>query len=266
MKNQTLYLECYSGISGDMTVAALLDLGADENALKGGLKSLSVDGYKINISRKQKCSFDACDFDVILEQDPDYGPLSKEALVSPEQPHIQLGHHENRNLYDINTIIDNSAITEHAKQTAKKIFLIAATAGAKAHGKSLEQIYFHEVGAVDSIVDIVSAAICLDNLGITEVIITELHDGTGHIKCRNGMLPIPVPAVVNIVADHHIPLHITKIKGELVTPTGASIAAAIRTRDKLPEEFKILKTGLGAGKREYEQPAILRAMLIEEIG
>ncbi len=265
MNENTLYLECYSGISGDMTVAALLDLGADREVLLDGLNSLNVDGYKINISRTEKSGLDACDFDVILDDDPDFADTSDSDEKSPEHLHVKLGRHENRNLYDINAIIDHSAISANAKETAGKIFQVVAIAEAKAHGKPIEKIYFHEVGAVDSIVDIVSAAICLDDLGIKEVIVTEIYDGTGHIKCRHGMLPVPVPAVVNIVADYNIPLHITSVNGELVTPTGAAIAAAIRTKDKLPKEFKIIKTGLGAGKREYEQPSILRAMIIEEL-
>ena len=274
MNKNTLYLECYSGISGDMTVAALLDLGADQEILLNGLKSLRVDGYQISISRTIRSGIDACDFDVILDH---HNPLTEDALLPLEQslpntnPNgtipsvsaLKLGHHEHRNLYDIHAIIDHSDISSNAKEIAKKIFYIDAIAEAKAHGKTLDQVYFHEVGAVDSIVDIVSAAICLDNLNIGEVIVKELYDGTGYIKCRHGMIPVPVPAVVNIVADHSIPLHITSIHGELVTPTGAAIVAAIRTRDTLPNGFTIKKVGLGAGKREYEQASILRAMLIE---
>lgn len=274
MKKNTLYLECYSGISGDMTVAALIDLGADQEQLLNGLKSLRVDGYNISISRKIKSGIDACDFDVILDY---HNPLTEDPHDSLEQPlsiadppgnatastPLKLGHHEHRNLYDINAIIDNSDISSNAKEIAKKIFYVVAVAEAKAHGKTLNKVYFHEVGAVDSIVDIVSTAICLDNLQIKDVIVKELCDGTGHIKCRHGMLPVPVPAVVNIVADYNIPLHITSINGELVTPTGAAIVAAIRTKDTLPKEFKIKKIGLGAGKREYEQASVLRAMLID---
>lgn len=274
VKKNTLYLECYSGISGDMTVAALIDLGADQEILLNGLNSLRVDGYKISISRKIKSSIDACDFDVILDY---HDPLIEEPhdTLDHNQPIIdsqnnvtslkplKLGHHEHRNLYDINAIIDNSDISSNAKEIAKKIFYIAAIAEAKAHGKTIDKVYFHEVGAIDSIVDIVSTAICLDNLNIGDVIVKELYDGTGHIKCRHGMLPVPVPAVVNIVSDYNIPLCITSINGELVTPTGAAIVAAIRTKNTLPKEFRIKKIGLGAGKREYEQASILRAMLID---
>ena len=281
MDKKTLYLECYSGISGDMTVAALLDLGADQNVLMSGLDSLIVDGYHIVISRKTKSSIDACDFDVILEDTLTTGEHTHEhdsnhkhaqshshilrVKVNSATTHMHLGHHEHRNLYDINSIIEQSSISAKAKVIAKRIFQIVAVAEAKAHGKSIEEIHFHEVGAVDSIVDIVATAICLDNLNIKEVIVSELYEGSGFIKCQHGLLPVPVPAVINIVAEHHLPLHITTVKGELVTPTGAAIVAAIRTKDNLPKEFNILKIGLGAGKRVYENASgILRAMLIED--
>jgi pyridinium-3,5-bisthiocarboxylic acid mononucleotide nickel chelatase len=314
MDRKTLYLECYSGISGDMTVAALIDLGADVDVLLNGLNSLNVDGYKVVISRKLKNSIDACDFHVILDDDiavddvnvdPDYVPDKKvdqkkhhvrrylnshsSSLVqlkkhehshddghthshshddshshSHGDAHIHYGHHDHRNLTDINTIIDNSQISKRAKDIAKRIFYIVAVAEAKAHGKSIDEIHFHEVGAVDSIVDIVATAICIDNLNIEDVIVTELYEGTGHIKCQHGVLPVPVPAVINISTAHQLPLHITSVKGELVTPTGAAIVAAIRTKDTLPRDFKVLKVGLGAGKRNYEQASFLRAMLIEE--
>ena len=304
MEKKTLYLECYSGISGDMTVASLIDLGADVNQLKEGLDSLNVDGYKIEISRKAKNSIDACDFNVLLDEDNHDHDL--EYLFGHEHKHdhdhthehdqhhdhdhdhihdhdhhhdhdqyhdhdhthdqnpMHFGHHEHRNLESINNIIEHSKITENAKEIAKKIFYIIAEAESKAHGKSLEEVHFHEVGAVDSIVDITAVAICLDNLNIGDVIISELYEGTGQITCQHGVLPIPVPAVVNISTKYGLPLHMTLVKGELVTPTGAAIAAAIRTKQTLPKNFKITKVGLGAGKRNYENTSFLRAMLIEE--
>ncbi|HWT26736.1 MAG TPA: LarC family nickel insertion protein, partial [Mobilitalea sp.] len=134
----------------------------------------------------------------------------------------------------------------------------------KAHGKPLEEVHFHEVGAVDSIVDIVATAICLDNLGIEEVIVSELYEGTGQITCQHGIIPVPVPAVVNISSAYQLPLHITAVKGEMVTPTGAAIVAAVKTRDTLPTEISIKKIGLGAGKRNYPTAGTLRAMLIED--
>lgn len=126
-----------------------------------------------------------------------------------------------------------------------------------------EHVHFHEVGAVDSIVDIAAAAVCIDNLDIEEVIIPDLTEGQGTIRCQHGIIPVPVPAVVQIAQMHGLTLNVTQTKGELVTPTGAAIAAAIRTSEKLPKQFKIKKTGMGAGKRTYDRPGILRAMLIE---
>ena len=172
--------------------------------------------------------------------------------------------HGHRGLPEILHIIAHADLTERAKATAEKIFRILAEVEAKAHGVPENQVHFHEVGAVDSIVDIVAAAVCLDNLGITDVIITKLNEGQGTIRCQHGILPVPVPAVMNIVQAHGLPLHITETKGELVTPTGAAIAAAIRTGDRLPEIFSVKKMGMGAGKRTYDRPSMLRAMLIED--
>lgn len=281
MNKQKLYLECYSGISGDMTVAALLDLGADKEVLNEALNSLSVSGqFQTKISRVSKAGLDACDFDVILEHenhDHDMQYLhghghthahehthDHEHIHSHGHDHEHHHHHEHRGLIEIQGIIRCSKMTDRAKELAEKIFDILANAEAKAHGKPKTEVHFHEVGAVDSIVDIVSVAICLDNLGIDEVIIPTLYEGCGTVRCQHGVLPIPVPAVANIVNAENLTLHITETEGEFVTPTGAAIAAAIRTADKLPENFRILRTGIGAGKRNYERPSLLRAMLIEE--
>lgn len=127
----------------------------------------------------------------------------------------------------------------------------------------LDQVHFHEVGAVDSIVDIVAAAVCIDNLAPDEVIVTGLSEGSGFVRCQHGMIPVPVPAVLNIVQAYGLTLVPTGIQGELVTPTGAAIVAAIRTKETLPASFKCTRTGLGAGKRTYERPSLLRAMMLE---
>lgn len=171
-------------------------------------------------------------------------------------------HHEHRGLKEIAHMIEHSDMTENAKKTALRIFGILAAAEGKAHNVPADQVHFHEVGAVDSIVDIVSAAVCLDNLEITDVIVPVLHEGCGTVRCQHGILPVPVPAVVNVVNENHLNMKITDVEGELVTPTGAAIAAAIKTKDQLPKEFVIQKTGVGAGKRQYECPGILRAMFI----
>ncbi len=314
-----LYLECMTGISGDMTAAALLDLGAGREALERALGSLPVDGFSVAISRVKKSGLDVCDFDVRLDaahenhdHDMEYlfgghpaesghshgTDVQAEAIAAHVHSHEHdgghsyehghdhehdhnhehghdhmhdLGHthdhthpHEHRRMKEILEIIAQADMTERAKATAVRIFEILAEAESKAHGVSREEVHFHEVGAVDSIVDIVTAAVCLDELDVTEVIVPYLCEGNGMVRCQHGLIPIPVPAVANIVQTHGLVLKPTEIQGELVTPTGAAIVAAIRTSDRLPERFTIQKIGLGAGKRQYERPSILRAMLIEE--
>lgn len=295
---KTLYLECYSGISGDMTVAALLDLGADRSVLDRVLKSLKVSGFETKISRVVKSGIDACDFDVVLDKEHEnhdhdmeylHGHHHKghennhfydhnhahedeaEHFHSHEHNHAHGAgsaqdrhHHEHRGIKEITYIIEHSAMTENAKKIALRIFEILAEAESKAHNVPVDQVHFHEVGAVDSIVDIVSVAVCLDNLDVTEVIVPVLCEGRGTVRCQHGILPIPVPAVANIVSANHLHLKMTEVEGELVTPTGAAIVAAVKTKDKLPETFEIQKIGIGAGKRQYECRGILRAMFISE--
>lgn len=325
MSKRNLYLECETGISGDMMVAALLDLGADRQVLEKVLAGIPTDGFSVNISRVKKAGLDLCDFDVILDSDHENHDHDMAYLYGHEGHHHEEHNHEHghdhehehehghehshdhdhehshdhehhhdhdhghehehshdhehehgshehhhphahRSLPEIIEILDKTPMTEGARGLARKIFDIIADAEAKAHGVPREEVHFHEVGAVDSIVDITAVAVCLDNLGYPDklgCIVRELCEGTGSIRCQHGMLPVPVPAVANIVAASGLKLHITDMKGELVTPTGAAIAAAIRTSDRLPESFRIEKVGLGAGKRAYERPSFLRAMIID---
>ena len=295
MSKRKLYLECYSGISGDMFVASLLDLGADLEVLEKSLKSLESikDKFEIKTSRVVKSGLDALDFSVVLDvdnHDHDMEYLHSNDYKHDHEPHDHEhshehnhdhnhchehnhdhnhghshGHsHEHVGLIEIQHIINSSEITENAKKIANKIFDILADAEAKAHGKQKTEVHFHEVGAVDSIVDIVAAAVCIDNLGIEEVIIPALYEGVGTVRCQHGVLPVPVPAVLNIINAENLTLSITGVQGEFVTPTGAAIAAAIRTDKNLPERFRVVKTGIGAGKRNYERPSLLRSMIIEE--
>ena len=298
---KTLYLECYSGISGDMTVAALLDLGADQAVLDRVLKSLPVSGFETKVSRVVKSGIDACDFDVVLDKEHENHDHDMEYLHGHgHKKHCHEGdhceehthdhhhhdnhendhhdhhhthdtksahghhHHEHRGMKEITHIIEHGDMTENAKKIALKIFGILTEAESKAHNVPVDQVHFHEVGAADSIVDIVSVAVCLDNLDITDVIVPVLCEGRGTVRCQHGILPIPVPAVANVVSANHLRLKMTEVEGELVTPTGAAIVAAVKTQDQLPESFEIQKIGIGAGKRQYECPGILRAMIISE--
>lgn len=251
-----LYFECKSGISGDMSVGALLDLGADREKLDRALASMKLDNeFSYVISKRPVNAIMATDFDVIIP----------EAHVHSGEHHHEHHHHEHRNLDDVNAIIEKAEITEGAKGLAKRIFKIVAEAEAKVHGKNLEEVHFHEVGAIDSIADIVSFAVLFDDLKPEKVYFSTLTDGQGFVMCQHGKIPVPVPAVCEIAAKYSLPLKITENDGEMVTPTGAAIAAALYTGEKLPESFVIEKTGYGAGKRPYENP-VLRVMAIQRKG
>lgn len=304
MNHSILYLECNSGISGDMTVAALLDLGADRQILLDALSSLPLTGYSIEIKDVYKSGIRACDFNVILDHDNhdhdmDYlhghahsitdehdhthsHNLSDEheqihrhdhSMIvgdvhghdTDESQHIHHHHHDARNLNDITKIIQVGQLSSGAKDLALKIFQILAEAEAAVHGKTLEEIHFHEVGAVDSIVDIVAVAVCIDNLSPSGIVISALTDGKGQIRCQHGLIPVPVPAVTAIAMQNDLTLNISDVDGELVTPTGAAIAAAVRTATTLPKEFRIRRIGFGAGKRDYAATGLLRAMLLQPL-
>ena len=287
--DKILYLECGTGISGDMTVAALLDLGADQEKLLKVLEGIPGHGFKAQVSRVKKSGIDCCDFNVILDEEHDghdhdmeylYGHLEGEGEHSAHahshdhdhehhhdhdhhHDHGHDHHHHHTGMREIRDIIGNLEMTEGARALALRIFEILAQAESEAHGVPADEVHFHEVGAIDSIVDIVAAAVCFDDLGIRDVAVTGIAEGSGTVRCQHGILQVPVPAVTNIAKAHRLPMRFTSRKGELVTPTGAAIAAALMTRGELPERFVIERTGLGAGKREYEIPSILRAMVIE---
>lgn len=284
-----LYLECNSGISGDMTVGALLDLGADRQVLENALESLGVDGYHLHFGRKVVCGLDAFDFDVHLEADGhghshEHTHRQEDAYERVDScGHLEVhehchghkhehshehedGHshsHTHRNLHDIYHIIDHLDSNERVKEMARTMFRIVAEAESKAHGLPVEQVHFHEVGAIDSIVDIISVAVCMDNLGVEDVVVSALSEGHGHVRCQHGVLPVPVPATANIASSYGLKLHFTDNDGEMVTPTGAAIAAALRTKDRLPASCRLLKIGMGAGNKVFKQVNVLRAMLLE---
>ncbi len=249
-----LYLEGAGGISGDMTVAALLDLGADQKKLDAVLDSLRLDGFEHHIERKNSYSISGLDFDVHVHAHEH----------SHESVYHDGHHHEHRHLKDVYEIIERGNMSVRARELAKKIFLIVAEAEAKAHGTTPEEVHFHEVGAIDSIVDIVATAVLVDDLGIDSCIVTALTEGSGTIQCQHGILPVPVPAVLNIAEKYRIPLRPSATQGEMVTPTGIAIAAALRTAEKLPLAYKVLQTGIGLGKRDFGHANFLRVMILED--
>ena len=274
---RTLYLECYSGISGDMTVGALLDLGADRLALDEAIDSIRplVRGFDVAVTRVQKAGIDACDFNVILDEAHENHDHDMEYLHGyPHEEGHHHGdegghHHAHTGLAEITDVLENAKLTDGARNLALKIFGILAEAESKVHNKPVGEVHFHEVGAVDSIVDIMSAAVCLDSLRekyhITDVVVSELYEGHGSVRCQHGILPVPVPATANIMEAYGLPVHFMEMQGEFVTPTGAAIAAAVRTADRLPARFKVVASGIGAGKRNYEKASLLRVMVAEEM-
>ncbi len=275
---RSLYFECETGISGDMIAASLLDLGADREKLLRVLEQIKDIGFSVEISRVMKSGIDCCDFKVVTDKkhenhdhdmkylyDFGYGHHGHEHEhhLEHHERHEHHHEHEHRALGDVIKIIDGIDMPEGAAALAKRTFYILAEAEAAAHAKDINEVHFHEVGAVDSIADIIAASVCFDDLKIDEVIITRICEGYGSVRCQHGIIPVPVPAVLNIAEKYRLPISVTDRKGELITPTGAAFAAAVMTSNILPETFYPLKTGMGAGKRKYKQPSILRAILFE---
>lgn len=268
-----LYLECNSGISGDMTVGALLDLGADREKLEKLLESLGVGGYHLHFGRTKKCGIDAFDFDVHLEEDghehhhgPEHHDHDHSHDHDHEHHHGHMHPHVHRNLPDILEIINRMDGAQEIKDLAAKMFQIVAEAESKAHGIPLEEVHFHEVGAIDSIVDIISTAFCIYDLNVDKVIVSPLAEGQGYVRCQHGVMPVPVPATANIASAWNLKMKVTDNEGEMVTPTGAAIAAALDCGQQLPKYYQIEKIGIGAGNKDFKNANILRAMLILEGG
>lgn len=332
MDEKILYLDCASGISGDMTVGALLDLGASREKLVQALDSLGVSGYHLHFGRTKKCGIDAYDFDVHLEEEEHHHEHEhghehehshdehdhenhhahsheemcehsrgdelhshehshEEELHFHEHSHDENDHdhhhahehahdyahshahehthdhmhpHVHRNIHDIFEIIDRLNTSDRVKNLARRMFEIVAEAESKAHGIPVSEVHFHEVGAIDSIVDVISAAFCLEDLGIHRVVVSPLSEGHGFARCQHGLMPVPVPATANIAAAQGLELTLRDVEGEMVTPTGAAIAAAFRTESALPKKYQIEKIGIGAGNKDFAHANILRAMLLTD--
>ena len=287
---RTLYLQCDSGVSGDMLVGALLDLGASESGLRDALSSLGLEGYEVRIERKLAGVLEGCDFDVVVDEEHEnhdhdmqwlYGGI-EDAPDHHHDHHHGHGHHhhdhhhghghhhhdhdhDHRGMADVERIVVGSGLSATVQDMVMRVFRILGEAEAKAHGTSLEEVHFHEVGAVDSIVDVVAACWCMDDLGVDRTVVSPLAEGEGHVRSAHGVLSIPVPAVANIVEARGLVLKRAHRKGELVTPTGAALVAAFVTDDALPECYRIVSTGMGTGKRAYDPPSTLRAQLLEMV-
>ena len=238
------YFDCFSGVSGDMALGALLACGADEATFRRELAGLSIPGYELKIERVTRGGIAATDVDV--------------ALAEHEQGH-------GRHLSDIAALLEYSTLPGTVRQKALTVFTRLADAEAAIHGTTRDQIHFHEVGAVDAIVDIVGVCLLLEMLGIKRVALSALPCGTGTITCAHGVLPVPAPATLELLAG--FPVYPVDIRGELVTPTGAALLTTLadsHSAGQMPA-MRVVKSGFGAGKKQFDpnRPNLLRVVLGE---
>lgn len=256
-----LYYDCFCGISGDMNLGAMIDLGVDPEFLKAELAKLPMASeFEVHIQKAVKKGIEGTKVDVHLinEGHKHHGHHHDHTHTPHEHKH---SHHEHRNLDVIEKMINTSSLSDQVKALSLKIFMEVAKAEAKVHGKSLQEVHFHEVGAVDSIVDIVGAAICYDALGVSKVIASPVQLGGGFVKCDHGMMPVPAPATAEILKG--VPVKIGLTDKEMTTPTGAAILKALVSEYSDQLQLNISKIGYGLGTRELEFPNVLRVMLVE---
>lgn len=237
---RTLYFDCFAGASGDMILGAMVAAGVDPNALNEQLSLLGVQRYAIDFQTVDRCG------------------------ISATYAHVQTApEHAHRHLSDILEIIHNARLTDGVKDRAAKIFARLAAAEAYVHNEPIADVHFHEVGALDAIVDVVGAAICFELLGIEHFICSPLHLGSGTVEMDHGRFPVPPPAVVEMLKG--APVYSTDIKGELVTPTGAAIITTVCAEYGVIPKMKLEHTGYGAGTRQYAKfPNVLRVLIGEQ--
>lgn len=281
---KTLYLDIFSGISGDMFIGAMLDLGVKFDALEAELKKLGLDEYELRQARKSKSYIEGVKFDVVLEGDandhshshaaePDEHSHEHSHAHSHDHDHAHgPGQHDHshagsRDHAQICQLIDASSLSDWVKEKAKAVFHRVAVAEGKVHGLPVESVHFHEVGAVDSIVDIVGGCICLELLGKPRVLAAPVTEGTGFVMCAHGRFPVPTMATLEILGARGVRVNQCDEPHELVTPTGAAILA------EFVEEFGLMagvvaqKVGYGLGTRDnHTRPNVLRAVLGESAG
>lgn len=262
----TLYLDIFSGLSGDMFLGALVDLGVDFKTLERELKKLKLDGYHLHVARKLKSGIEGVKFDVHLAAECDGHP--HEHPHSHEHPHAHGGHDHShdgsRNFAQIQQLIAASALSEWVKEKSVAVFRRVAVAEGKIHGLPPEQVHFHEVGAVDSIVDIVGACIGLELLGKPRVLAAPVVEGTGFVKCAHGRMPLPAPATLEIFAARGVAVAQCEEPNELVTPTGAALLAEFAESFAPMRGLVARKVGYGLGTRDNRtRPNVLRAVLAE---
>lgn len=254
MKMRILYYDCFAGISGDMNLGAMIDLGVDADYLVNELKKLGLNNeYEIKVGRESRKGIQGTKVDVILKG---HDHCHKEQVGDH---HHHSADHIHRNLKDIENIINSSELSDNVKKVSLNIFMKVAEAEAKVHGKPLYEVHFHEVGAIDSIVDIVGAAICLEYLKVDKVMASSIELGGGFVKCAHGLIPVPAPATVEILKG--IPVKSGIVPFETTTPTGAAILAANVEEFTNNVDFIIEKAAYGVGGRDTEIPNVLRVYL-----
>ncbi len=280
-----LYYDCFSGISGDMNLGAMIDLGVSADTLISGLEKLNVGGWKLEITRDQRHGLSGTRVTVVTDDPEDSGngynhphDLGDDHSHDHghdhghdhshdhghDHDHGHVSHDGRRNLADIEKIIKESSLSTKVTGLAMKIFSRIAVAEATVHDIPVNEIYFHEVGAIDSIVDIVGAAICYEALGVDKAYVSAIELGSGMVRCEHGLLPVPAPATARIIEG--FPVQTGGVNFEATTPTGAAIIAALA--EPLPEgmHFVISATGYGIGqKKNPARPNILRVHLADAV-
>ena len=254
------YFDCFAGASGDMILGALLDAGLDLDTLKKELAKIHLHGYELQTNRSVKKGITGTKLDVLLDGKPDT------PHTDHNQGHVHKNHghdHAHRNLGDITRLIEDSDLADTIKETAIRIFNRLAEAEARIHNKKVDEIHFHEVGAVDSIVDIAGAAIGLELLGIDQVVVSKIHVGTGTVECAHGTLPVPAPATLELLQG--APVYSHGIENELITPTGAAILTTLADHFGGMPAMKVTQTGYGAGFHDLPIANLLRVSIGESV-
>ncbi len=238
----TLYLHCFSGVSGDMIIGALLDSGiVDISYLEEELNKIKIKGYSIDVKKVTRGGISGTKFTVVDE--------------GVNQPM--------RTLPDLLKLVDESDLSQWTKERASEIFTNLAEAEAKVHDIPIDQVHFHEVGAVDTIVDVIGSLILIERMGIERILSSKIHTGTGFVECDHGTLPVPAPATMELLKD--VPVYSMGVENELVTPTGAAFVKTLSSSFGSMPNGDVVSVGYGAGYKELEHPNLLRVVLFKEI-
>lgn len=247
-----LYYDCFSGISGDMNLGAMIDLGIDKDYIDKQLAKLNINEFKLDVKKDSRKGISGTNLNVLVHHHDEH--------MDHQHSHDMDHHH--RNLEHIRSIIMDSELNDNIKNISMNIFMEVAKAEAKVHNCDINSIHFHEVGAVDSIVDIIGAAICFDYLNVDKVISSPIELGSGFVKCAHGLLPVPAPATAEILTG--LPVTSGRVTFEATTPTGAAILKTMVNEFSKENNFKVIKVGYGIGNKDIgDIPNVLRVMLAE---